>query len=91
MYFKVYPDVFTSPLAAIILGIGYFVTGDIVSLKWMKALSIGWWGGALFMLFFPNKEGILVLAGLMLFFQTIPGIIVYRKCKKEEAATHGEV
>ncbi|HEX2984884.1 MAG TPA: hypothetical protein VHO28_15190 [Ignavibacteriales bacterium] len=91
MFFNVYPDVFISPLAAIILGIGYFVTGDIVSLKWMKALSIGWWGGALFTLFFPNKESILVLAGMMLFFQTIPGIIVYRKCKKEEAAVNGEL
>lgn len=89
MFFQVYPPVFISPLAAIILGIGYFVTGDIAELKWMKALTIGWWGGALYMLFFPNAEGILVLAGMMFFFQTIPGIIIYRKCKKE-AAANGE-
>lgn len=90
LLFRVYPDYMISPLAAIINGIGFFITGAVISNNWIRGLSFCWWGGALYMLFFPSLEMILVLAGMMLFFQTLPGVIIYFRWKKE-AAANGDV
>ena len=74
-----------SPLACIIVGSAYFVTGKIVEYKWMSNLSYGWWIGAIILFYVSSAESFLIMSLLMLFFQTIPGIIIYRKYKKEIA------
>jgi Ca2+/Na+ antiporter len=74
-----------SPIACIVVGVAYFATGAVVKSKWFSNLAFGWWAGAIIMMFVVSEQQFLVMALLMLFFQTIPGIITYRKYKKETA------
>jgi len=74
-----------SPIACIIMGSAYFVSGKIVEVKWLGNLSFGWWIGGILLLFVTSIHSFLIMALLMLFFQTLPGIIIYRKYKKNMA------
>ncbi len=74
-----------SPIACIIMGGAYFLTGKLCEAKWMSYLSYGWWIGGTALLFIKTIESFLIMSLLMLFFQTIPGIVIYRKYKKEIA------
>lgn len=78
--------VFISPILSVVLGMAYLITGTIVEAKWVSYLSIGWWSGAIIMFFFPGIHSLLIMALSMLLFQTIPGIIIYRKYKREAEA-----
>ncbi|MFH1195301.1 MAG: hypothetical protein V1720_06290 [bacterium] len=81
--FHVYHQVYISPLVCLILAIGYFLTGFLLQQYWISILSIFWWLGAVVIFIFPTKESLLVMAVMMLFLQTIPGIILYIKSRKE--------
>lgn len=86
--FVVYPSgafqpVFISPSISIILGIAFFISGVIYDYKPIKYVSYGWWAGAVYMFYFPGLHSILVMAFMMLFFQVIPGIMLYQRSKKE--------
>jgi hypothetical protein len=75
--------VYISPSISLVLGIAFAVTGTVYKNKWIGSLSIGWWAGAIFMFVFPGIHNILIMAIMMLVFQTIPGIILYNRYKKE--------
>lgn len=75
-----------SPIACIITGSAYFISGVIVEVKWIRNLSFGWWIGGIVLLKVISMESFLIMAFLMLFFQTIPGIIMYKKYKQEMSA-----
>jgi len=75
-----------SPIACIIMGSAYFVSGKIVDVKWLGNLSFGWWIGGIVLLFVTSIHSFLIMALLMLFFQTLPGIIIYRKYKQTMTA-----
>ena len=75
-----------SPIACIIMGSAYFVSGKIVEVKWLGNLSFGWWIGGIALLFVTSIHSFLIMALLMLFFQTLPGIIIYRKYKQTMTA-----
>ncbi len=72
-----------SPILCIILGSAYFITGKVVGVKWISYLSLGWWIGGVLLLYVTSIYSFLIMALLMLLFQTIPGMIIYRKYKKE--------
>ena len=72
-----------SPILSIILGSAYFISGKVVGAKWISYLSFGWWSGGVILLFVTSIYSFMIMALLMLLFQTIPGIIMYRKYKKE--------
>ena len=72
-----------SPILAIILGGTYYISGKIVGVKWLSNLSFGWWIGGIILFYVTNVYSFLIMALLMLFFQTVPGIIIYRKYKQE--------
>ena len=68
------------------LGIGYYLTGVINNLKFMRLLAFGWWGGAVLALMW-NKIGSasqlsMLFVALIFLFELIPGIIIYIKWKK---------
>jgi hypothetical protein len=75
-----------SPIICIIMGSAYFVSGLIVEAKWIRNLSYGWWIGGIILFYVTSIESFLIMAFLMLFFQTIPGILMYKKYKKEVTA-----
>ncbi len=72
-----------SPILSIIMGSAYFISGKVVRVEWISYLSLGWWIGGIILLYVTSVNSFLVMALLMLFFQTIPGIVIYRKYKKE--------
>jgi hypothetical protein len=72
-----------SPIACIIMGGAYYLTGKLCEANWMSKLAYGWWMGGIALLFIRTIESFLIMSLLMLFFQTIPGIIIYRRYKKE--------
>ncbi len=82
-----YHGVIISPLIAVLLGTGYFVCGVLYGKSWVSYLSIGWWGGAIVMFYMQNLETLLIMIGMLILLQIIPGIIFYREFKKERAIT----
>jgi hypothetical protein len=82
-----YNGVFISPLIAVLLGTGYLVSGLLYGKSWVSYLSIAWWGGAVVMFFMQNLETLLVMISMMILFQVIPGIFLYREFKKEKMVT----
>lgn len=70
-----------SPLISVILGMTYFMTGALFDSKLFKLLSLGWWTGAIVMMLFPGLHNVLIMAMMMLVFQIIPGIVMYKKSK----------
>jgi len=76
--------VFISPVIAIICGGGYFIAGKILDSKPTMYLSLGWWIGGIVLFIVKDINQMLIMSALMLFFQTIPGIMVYTKYKRAE-------
>lgn len=72
-----------SPLMACVLAAAFFVSGVIYNDKVFRYLSFGWWAGALVMFFWRTPHTLLMFAMMMLFMQVLPGIIMFRKWKKE--------
>lgn len=71
------------PLICLVIGSGYFITGVIHGSTWIRNSSIGWWVGAVIMLYWPGYYIFLLFAGMMVAFQIVPGIFFYRKWKEE--------
>ena len=69
---------YLSPLFSTILAIGYFTSGVVYDVKWIRNLAFGWWGGAIIMFIFPGLYHLLLMAGMMIAFQTIPGYIIHK-------------
>ncbi len=67
------------PITCIVMGSAYFISGKIIETKWLTNLSVGWWLGGIVLFYITTFESFLIMAFLMLFLQTIPGIILYRK------------
>lgn len=75
--------VFVSPILASLLGVAFFITGVLQEQTWIKWLCIGWWTGAVIMFLYPGIQTILIMASMMLLFQVIPGIYIYKKYQLE--------
>jgi hypothetical protein len=80
---------YVAPVLATITGIGSFLTALILNQKYMKYFSSGWWVGSIFMFIFPGWWQMLLMAIMMIAFQVIPGIFIYRNFKKETSVNNG--
>lgn len=83
-YTGAYNGLLTCPIGAALLGSAFYTTGVITETSWFKWLSIGWWLGAIYMFVFLNLEVLLILAGMMVLFQMVPGIIIYFHYKHQK-------
>ncbi len=77
--------VFISPTISIILGAAYFVSGAVYGAKWITLLSLGWWAGAILMFFWPGVQVFFIMSLMMILFQIVPGLILYKQAKTELA------
>jgi hypothetical protein len=71
------------PLISIVLGSAYLVSGIIQQVKWLSAISVFWWSGAVVLLLLPGMHSMLIFAGMLVCFQVLPGALLYVKSKKE--------
>ncbi|MFQ6677094.1 MAG: hypothetical protein ACE5D0_02135 [Fidelibacterota bacterium] len=73
-----FSTLYLSPILCTILAVGYFTSGVLYDAKWIRNLAVGWWAGAVIMFIFPGLYHLLFMAGMMIFFQTIPGYIIHK-------------
>ena len=78
---KAYNPIFICPVISTVLGVAYITSGAIQQTRWLQFLAVGWWGGAIFMFMYPTIHTLLIYAFMVIFLQTIPGIILFRKWK----------
>jgi len=70
-------------IIATVMGSGQFVSGIASNTSWIRNAAIGWWIGAIVMFFLPGEYTIALLGAMLIVFQLVPGVIIYRKWKKE--------
>ncbi len=78
-----YSAVTIFPLISIVLGAAYFISGVIQQVKWLSALSVFWWSGAVVLLLLPGMHSMLIFAGMLVCFQIVPGVLLFINSKKE--------
>jgi hypothetical protein len=74
---------YISSVIAILLGCAYYLTSVLYEWKWFKLIGIIWWAGGIVMFYFFGIIQFLIMGGLMIFGQVVPGIILYRKYKTQ--------
>lgn len=82
-----------SPAIAAVLGIGYLVSGVLLDFTYFKVSAIALWAGSAAMFYLESQSGralfsgfhadILLFAVMMVLFQVLPGIILYRRWRRE--------
>ena len=75
--------VFINPAISLILGMAFFITGIIYGSKLISSVSLGWWAGAILMFYWQGIQNFLIMAFMMFAFQIVPGILLYKKAKRE--------
>ena len=81
-----YNPVYICPIISALLGVTFFISGEIQQLKWQKFLSIGWWLGSTLLFMYPSVHTLLIFAIMLFFLQAVPGILLNRKYRRESAA-----
>jgi hypothetical protein len=76
-----YNPIYICSLISIVLGVAYYTSGAIQQIKWLQWLSLGWWSGAVFTFVYPSVHTLFIFAVMMVCFQVVPGIILYKKWK----------
>jgi len=72
-----------SPIVATIFGSGQFVNGIISNHVWIRNTAFIWWAGAIAMFVWPGGYSIALLGVMIILFFMVPGIVLYRKWKKD--------
>ncbi len=81
-----YNGIYISPILSTILGISFFISGFLYDKRWITYISAGWWAGAIIMFIYPYLYTLLLMGAMMIVFQIIPGIILYRDSRKLRGA-----
>ncbi len=82
--FELHP-VYICAVTAMLLAIGYFLTGILYEISWLRLVGVGWWISSLFFMFFPGRETLLIYALVMIALQVVPGIMLLRIYKNTQA------
>ncbi len=84
----IHPVAITS-IVSIMLGMAYFVTGVVYGKTWVRYISLGWWLGAIGMLLWPTVHVLGIYTVMLILFQLVPGIVLYRQSK--QALSNGAI
>ncbi len=84
-----------SPAIAAVLGIGFLVSGVLLDFVYFKVSAACWWAGSAAMFYLESPwarpvhprfhADMLLFAVMMILFQVVPGIILYRRWRNEVA------
>jgi hypothetical protein len=72
-----------NPLLSLFIGVAYFTSATVLDLRYMYGAGIAWWGGALLMALWNGPHTFLIFGLLMIVFHIVPGIVFYKKWKKD--------
>lgn len=78
-----YPGMMVPAVVATVIGIGYFITGEVVQWKLFIWLSFLWWVGGAGMMFLKTENILLIFAFLMSLGYLVPGFILRANYKKQ--------
>jgi hypothetical protein len=67
---------------ALLTGIGYFLSGAVLEIKWLRNIAFAWWAGAVLMFLWPTPHMLGIYALMMICFQVVPGIMLNRKYRE---------
>jgi hypothetical protein len=60
-----------------LIGAGYFASGAVTQLRAVRWLGAGWWVGAAVMLLFPGAYTKLLMAGMAVGLNFVPGLLLF--------------
>jgi len=69
---------------AVLTGIGYFLSGFALDIKWLRNIGYVWWVLSIVMFMWPSIHVLGLYAGAMICFQVVPGIILNRKYREQQ-------
>lgn len=72
------------PIMSLILGIAYLVTGAVYDDRWIRFSSVAWWLSGIIMLVWPGVYMFLVFASLVIAFQIVPGVRLFKQWKARQ-------
>lgn len=85
-FFNDIPGRLLTAVIILIVGAGYFISSFIFNYKWIMYNAFAWWAGAFIIMAFKIPYiGLITLSALLIFFQVVPGMVLYNKWKKELA------
>jgi hypothetical protein len=68
-----------NPVAAGVMGIGFFVSSFLSNVAWLRWVGVAWWAGELAALALGHRaEGLLLGGALMLVLLALPGFVLMR-------------
>lgn len=73
-------------IVSAIVGIGTFMNGILIDLRWFRNLAFGWWAGAVAVFLLPGAIGLLIFAIMIVAFYLIPGLILNAQIRKQDSA-----
>lgn len=68
-------------LEAALLGFAFFATSFVGRQRWLRWLALGWWAGSLVMLIWPGEHTLLLMAGLLVVLQVVPGVVIHNRAR----------
>jgi hypothetical protein len=68
-----------NPVAAGVMGVGFFVSSYLSNVVWLRWVGIAWWAGELAAIALRQRpEGLLLAGALMLVLLALPGLVLMR-------------
>lgn len=67
---------------ALLTGIGYFLSGFALDIKWLRNIGYAWWALSIVMFWWSSIHVLGLYALAMICFQVVPGIILNRKYRE---------
>lgn len=75
---------FITYVISILLGIGYYVSGILYEIPWLRWVGIAWWATSPVYIFWPGVHSLLIFAGAELVLQVLPGILLLKKYRSAQ-------
>lgn len=66
---------------ATVLGAACFASAFLYRSRWVGALAVGWWLGGAAMFVWPGRHTLLVMAGMLIALQIVPGMLLYSRAR----------
>lgn len=71
----------------ILLGGAFFTSGFLPGIGWLRFVGLGWWATGAVMLWMPGVHTLLLLAGLVVVLQVVPGAMLAARSGRVEPVT----
>lgn len=86
LYLKAFAASALPGATSLVIGGGFFASSFAYRSAWLRAMAIGWWVGGSAMLAWRGPYTLLLMAGLVVAFDIVPGIVLFRRANASRAA-----